>query len=83
MRREMTTISNYINAAYPIINIQGFEPDRAMQSIVKEAEGSQHKCYSWDISSGMTDIESGENIALDPGPMTPLTWPSWRRSTPG
>jgi hypothetical protein len=69
-----TSIINYINAAYPLINIQGFEPDRAMQSIVKEAEDGHHKCYSWDISSGLTDLATGEGISIDPGPMSPLAW---------
>ena len=70
----MTTISNYINAAYPILAINTAEPDRAQQSIARELEGGGHKCYSWNIAGGLTDIESGEGISIDPGPMSPITW---------
>jgi hypothetical protein len=70
----MTTISNYINAAYPILAINTAEPDRAQQSIAKELEGGVHKAYSWSITGGLIDIESGEGINIDPGPMSPLTW---------
>jgi hypothetical protein len=70
----MTSISNYINAAYPLIAINTAEPDRAQQSILKELEGGSHKCYSWNITGGLTDIESGEGISIDPGPMSPLDW---------
>jgi hypothetical protein len=70
----MTTISNYINAAYPILAINTAEPDRAQQSIARELEGGGHKAYSWNITGGLTDTESGEGISIDPGPMSPITW---------
>ena len=70
----MTTISNYINAAYPIINIQGFEPDRAQQSVVRELEGGGHGCFTWNIVEGLTDMTSSEKVSIDQGPMAPLAW---------
>jgi hypothetical protein len=70
----MTTISNYINAAYPLLAINTAEPDRAQQSIVKELEGGGHKAYSWNITGGLTDLESGEGVNIDPGPMSPIDW---------
>jgi hypothetical protein len=70
----MTTISNYINAAYPILAIETHEPDRAQQSIASELQGGGHGCFSWDIASGLTDMTSGEGVNIEPGPVSPILW---------
>ena len=70
----MTTISNYINAAYPILAISTSEPDRAENTIASELQEGGHTCYRWDISAGLTDMTSGEGVNIDPGPLAPIAW---------
>ena len=70
----MTTISNYINAAYPLLAISTSEPDRAEKTIASELQEGGHTCYRWDLSAGLSEMIGGESVQIDPGPLAPIAW---------
>lgn len=70
----MTTIKNYINAAYPILAVNTCEPDRAQQEIYEGLKGNGHQCYSWDISGKITNLSNNDTNTTPGGPMAPINW---------
>ena len=70
----MTTITNYINAAYPLLAISTSEPDRAEKTIASELQKDAHTCYRWDLSAGLSEMASGDIVSIDPGPLPPIAW---------
>lgn len=51
----------YVAASYPILWVDTQEYERAILNLSNSVKKLEHKCFKWDVLSGVTEIKSGKN----------------------
>lgn len=69
----MPEFKSYLRAGYPALYVRTVEPDRARETLSKEALEVEGTAVCWDVLSGIKDM-NGQCISENSDPLSPLTW---------